>query len=48
MNYFFKYLIPQLIEFFDNNSDDVLSFIPNIIRKNYQDEIKKIINFSKS
>ena len=48
MNYFFKYLIPQLMEFFDNNNDDVLTFIPDIIKNYYQDEIKKSINFCKN
>ena len=48
MNYFFKFLLPQLMEFFDKNNDDIFKFIPKIILKNYQKEIEKTIDFNKN
>ena len=31
MNYFFKYLLPQLLEYFNNDNEKLLEFIPQVI-----------------
>lgn len=33
MNYFFKYLIPQLLEYFNNDKEILELFIPKIIEE---------------
>lgn len=43
MNYFFKYLIPQLLKYFNNDKDLLLEFLPKIIGIEYKDEIEKNI-----
>lgn len=40
MNYFFKFLIPQLLEYFDNNNEKLLEFIPKIMGENYKNELE--------
>ncbi len=36
MNSFFKFLIPQLLEYFDNNEDVVKDFLPKIFLEQYK------------
>jgi len=36
MNYFFKYLIPQLLEYFNNDKSVLELFIPKIIEDKYK------------
>lgn len=45
MNYFFKFLIPQLQEYF-KNEEILLEFIPKIVKENYKKELENIINKS--
>ena len=40
MNYFFKFLMPQLMEYFGNDKDILLEFIPKIIEENYKNELE--------
>ena len=40
INYFSKYLLPQLLEYFNNDKDVVIKFIPKIIE---QEVNKKIL-----
>ncbi len=35
MNYFFKFLIPQLLEYFNNDYDILEKFFPKIIIQKY-------------
>lgn len=42
MNYFFKFLIPQLLEYFNNDKEKVLEFIPKIMEENYKNELENI------
>ena len=35
MNYFFKFLVPQLLEYFNNNNEAIEKFIPKIILEKY-------------
>lgn len=42
MNYFFKFLIPQLSEYFDSNKEKLLEFIPKIVKENYKNELEDI------
>lgn len=42
MNYFFKILVPQLLEYFDNDKGILLEFIPKIIVENYKNELENI------
>lgn len=35
MNYFFEFLLPQLIEYFNNDINIVKDFLPNIIIDKY-------------
>ena len=44
MNYFFKYLIPQLLEYFNDDKEVLKFFIPKVIEENYKNEFIKIIN----
>lgn len=39
MNYFFKYLIPQLLEYFNDDKEILKLFIPKIIEENYKNEL---------
>ncbi len=36
MNSFFKFLIPQLLEYFDNNENVVKDFLPKIFLEQYK------------
>ncbi len=47
MNYFFKYLIPQLLEYFKQDKEVLSLFIPQIIVEKYQDNLTKISNNEK-
>lgn len=42
MNYFFKFLIPQLLEYFNNDKEKVLEFIPKIMEGNYKNQLENI------
>lgn len=42
MNYFFKFLIPQLLEYFDSDKEKLLEFIPKIVKDNYKNELENI------
>lgn len=42
MNYFFKFLIPQLLEYFDSDKEKLLEFIPKIVKENYKNELEDI------
>ncbi len=44
MNYFFKFLIPQLMEYFQNDKGILLEFIPKVIKENYKNELEIEIN----
>lgn len=44
MNYFFKFLIPQLMEYFQNDKEILLEFIPKVIEENYKNELEIEIN----
>lgn len=44
MNEFFKYLIPQLLKYFNNDEKLLEIFIPKVIEKNYKDTIQKLEN----
>lgn len=35
INYFFKYLLPQLLEYFDNDKNAVKEFVPKVIEQHY-------------
>ena len=43
MNYFFKFLVPQLLEYFDNDKEKLLEFIPKIALENYKNDINDVI-----
>lgn len=43
MNYFFKYLIPQLMEYFNNDDELLLEFLPKVIGVTYKNEIENIM-----
>lgn len=43
MNEFFKYLIPQLLNYFNNDEERLLELIPKIVKERYQNEIKNEI-----
>ncbi len=36
MNSFFKFLIPQLLKYFDNNEDVVKDFLPKVFLEQYK------------
>lgn len=42
MNYFFKFLISQLLEYFDSDKEKLLEFIPKIVKENYKNELEDI------
>lgn len=42
MDYFFKFLIPQLLEYFDSDKEKLLEFIPKIMKENYKNELEDI------
>lgn len=42
MNYFFKYLVPQLLEYFNNDKEILKLFIPKAIDEKFQEETKKL------
>lgn len=44
MNYFFKFLVPQLLEYFNNDKEKLLEFIPKIIKYNYKCELENAID----
>lgn len=35
MNYFFEYLLPQLMEYFNNDKETMKEFLPKIIEEKY-------------
>ena len=43
MNYFFKYLIPQLMEYFNNDKELLLEFSPKIIGTKYINDIENFM-----
>ena len=43
MNYFFKFLIPQLMEYFNNDKELLLEFFPKVIGVKYESEIKNLM-----
>lgn len=40
MNYFFKFLMPQLMEYFYNDKEILLEFIPKVIEEKYKNELE--------
>lgn len=44
MNYFFKYLISQLLEYFNDDKEVLKFFIPKVIEENYKNELKNTKN----
>lgn len=42
MNYFFKFLVPQLMEYFNNDKEILAEFIPKIIVENCKNELENI------
>ena len=42
MNYFFKFLMPQLLEYFNNDNEKLSKFIPKIVKEKYKNELKNI------
>lgn len=44
MNYFFKYLIPQLLKYFNDDKEILKLFIPKIIEENYKNELETTKN----
>lgn len=40
MNEFFKQLIPQLLEYFNNDVDSIKEFIPNVLLEKLEKELK--------
>lgn len=44
MNYFFKFLMPQLMEYFQNDKEFLLEFIPKVIEENYKNKLEIKIN----
>lgn len=47
MNYFFKFLMPQLMEYFHNDKEKLLEFIPKVIEEKYEDEINNLVEMKK-
>ena len=43
MNYFFKFLIPQLMEYFNNDKELLFEFFPKVIGVKYESEIKNLM-----
>ena len=42
MNYFFKFLMPQLLEYFNNDNEKLSKFIPKIVKEKYKNEIENL------
>ena len=42
MNYFFKFLMPQLLEYFNNDNEKLSKFIPKIVKEKYENEIENL------
>ena len=42
MNYFFKFLIPQLMEYFNNDKTVLTEFIPKVIGEKYKNELENL------
>ena len=43
MNYFFNYLIPHLMEYFNNDKELLLEFLPKIIGTKYINDIENFM-----
>ena len=43
MNYFFKYMIPDLLKYFNGNKQLLLEFIPQVIGINNEEELENIM-----
>ena len=43
MNYFFKYMIPDLLKYFNGNKQLLLEFIPQIIGINNEEELENLM-----
>lgn len=39
MNYFFKFLIPQLLKYFENDKTLVKDFLPSILINNFESQL---------
>ena len=48
MNYFFKFLVPQLLEYFDNDKEKLLEFIPRIALENCKNDINDVVKLETS
>lgn len=48
MNYFFKFLVSQLLEYFDNDKEKLLEFIPKIALENYKNDINDVVKLETS
>ena len=42
MNSFFKFLIPQLMEYFNDDKTFLREFIPKVIEEKYKNELKNL------
>ena len=42
MNYFFKFLMPQLLEYFNNDNEKLSKFIPKIVKEKYENETENL------
>lgn len=45
---FFKFLVQQLLEYFDNDKEKLLEFIPKIVLENYKNDINYVIQLKSS
>lgn len=43
MNYFFKYMIPDLLKYFHNDKQLLLEFIPKVIGINNEEELENLM-----
>lgn len=43
MNYFFKYMIPDLLKYFHNDKQLLLEFIPQVIGINNEEKLENIM-----
>ena len=43
MNNFFKFLIPQLLEYFNNNEAALAEFISKVIEEKYKNELENLV-----
>lgn len=41
MNEFFKYLVPELLKYFNNDNEILEVFIPKLIEKKYEEVINR-------